>query len=64
MKLFLDKSNLGGHSLSEANVDKDASITIETTSLDDRISFKAWAGKRKALGPMAIPWLEQFPIIG
>jgi FkbM family methyltransferase len=35
MKLFLDKSNLGGHSLSEANVDKGASITIETTSLDD-----------------------------
>ena len=35
MKLFLDKSNLGGHSLSEANVDKGASITIEVTSLDD-----------------------------
>lgn len=35
MKLFLDKSNLGGHSLSEANVDKGASITIEITRLDD-----------------------------
>jgi len=35
MKLFLDKSNLGGHSLSEANVDKGASITIDATSLDD-----------------------------
>jgi FkbM family methyltransferase len=35
MKLFLDKSNLGGHSLSEANVDKSASITVEATSLDD-----------------------------
>src|SRR3990170_1926947 len=34
-KLFLDKSNLGGHSLSEANVDKSASITVEVTSLDD-----------------------------
>jgi FkbM family methyltransferase len=35
MKLFLDKSNLGGHSLSEANVNKGASITVEVTSLDD-----------------------------
>jgi len=35
MKLFLDKSNLGGHSLSETNVDKSASITVEVTSLDD-----------------------------
>jgi FkbM family methyltransferase len=35
MKMFLDKSNLGGHSLSEANVNKSASITIEVTSLDD-----------------------------
>jgi FkbM family methyltransferase len=35
MKMFLDKSNLGGHSLSEANVDKDTSIMIEVTSLDD-----------------------------
>jgi FkbM family methyltransferase len=35
MKLFLDKSNLGGHSLSEANVDRSASITVEITSLDD-----------------------------
>jgi FkbM family methyltransferase len=35
MKLFLDKSNLGGHSLSEANVDKSAYITIEVTRLDD-----------------------------
>jgi FkbM family methyltransferase len=35
MKLFLDKSNLGGHSLSEANVDDGASIVIEATSLDD-----------------------------
>jgi FkbM family methyltransferase len=34
MKLFLDKSNLGAHSLSEANVDKGASITVEATSLD------------------------------
>ena len=34
-ELFLDKSNLGGHSLSEANVDKRASITVEATSLDD-----------------------------
>src|SRR3989337_192883 len=34
-ELFLDKSNLGGHSLSEANVDKSASITVEVTSLDD-----------------------------
>jgi FkbM family methyltransferase len=35
MKLFLDKINLGGHSLSEANVDKSASITVEVTSLDE-----------------------------
>jgi FkbM family methyltransferase len=35
MKLFLDKSNLGRHSLSETNVDKGASITIEATNLDD-----------------------------
>ncbi len=35
MKLFLDKSNLGGHSLSEANVDKSASIMVDVTSLDD-----------------------------
>src|SRR3972149_4029388 len=35
MELFLDKSNLGGHSLSEANVDTGASITVEVTSLDD-----------------------------
>ena len=33
--LFLDKNNLGGHSLSEANVHKSASITVEVTSLDD-----------------------------
>jgi FkbM family methyltransferase len=35
MKLFLDKSNLGGHSLSGANVDRGASIMVEVTSLDD-----------------------------
>ena len=35
MKLFLDKSNLGGHSLSKANVGTSASITVEATSLDD-----------------------------
>jgi FkbM family methyltransferase len=35
MKLFLDKSNLGGHSLSEANVNKVDSIMTEVTSLDD-----------------------------
>src|SRR3989304_10413899 len=35
MELFLDKSNLGGHSLSEANVDKGASIMVEITSLDE-----------------------------
>ena len=35
MELFLDESNLGGHSLSEANVDKGASIMVEVTSLDD-----------------------------
>ena len=35
MKLFLDKNNLGGHSLSEANVDKSSSIMIEATTLDD-----------------------------
>ena len=34
MKFFLDKSNLGKHSLSETNVDKCASISIEATSLD------------------------------
>ncbi len=34
-ELFLDKRNLGGHSLSEANVDNGTSITIEATSLDD-----------------------------
>src|SRR3990170_3202732 len=39
-KLFLDKSNLGGHSLSEANVDKGASITVEVTSLDDYFKNK------------------------
>jgi len=35
MKLFLDKSNLGGHSLSGANVDMGVSIMVEATSLDD-----------------------------
>ena len=35
MKLFLDESNLGGHSLSEANVDTSGSVTVEVTSLDD-----------------------------
>jgi len=35
MKLFLDKNNLGGHSLSEANVDKSVSTTVEITSLDE-----------------------------
>ena len=35
MKMYLDKSNLGGHSLTEANVHKSVSITIEVTSLDD-----------------------------
>jgi len=39
-ELFLDKSNLGGHSLSEANVDKGASITVEVTSLDDYFKNK------------------------
>ncbi len=34
-KFFLDKNNLGGHSLSKANVGTSASITIEATSLDD-----------------------------
>jgi FkbM family methyltransferase len=34
-KLFLDKSNLGGHSLAETNVEKGASIMVEVTSLDD-----------------------------
>jgi FkbM family methyltransferase len=34
-KFFLDKNNLGGHSLSEANVRTGASITVEATSLDD-----------------------------
>ena len=35
MKLFLDKNNLGGHSLSEANVDKSSFITVEAVRLDD-----------------------------
>ena len=36
MKLFLDKSSLGNHSLSEANIpNSDTSITIEVTSLDE-----------------------------
>lgn len=39
MKLFLDKDNLGGHSLSEENVEKTTSIIIEATSLDEY--FKA-----------------------
>ena len=43
VKLFLDKNNLGGHSLSEANVDISGSITIEATSLDDY--FKNIDGK-------------------
>jgi len=34
-KLFLDRSNLGGHSLSEANVDLRDTITVEATSLDE-----------------------------
>ena len=35
MKLFLDKSNLGGHSLSEANVNNSSSIIVGVTRLDD-----------------------------
>lgn len=35
IELFLDTGNLGGHSLSEANVDNGASIIVEATSLDD-----------------------------
>ena len=35
MKLFLDKKNLGGHSLSEANVDKSSFIAVEAIRLDD-----------------------------
>jgi hypothetical protein len=36
IKLFLDKSNLGAHSLSQANVpDRGASITVEVISLDE-----------------------------
>ena len=34
-KLFLDKKNLGGHSLSEANVDKVDFLITNVTSLDD-----------------------------
>jgi FkbM family methyltransferase len=34
-KLFLDKNNLGGHSLSEANVTKAAAVSVELTSIDD-----------------------------
>jgi FkbM family methyltransferase len=34
-KLFLDKTNLGAHSLSEANVKIDNSITVDTTTIDD-----------------------------
>jgi FkbM family methyltransferase len=34
-KLFLDKNNLGGHSLSEANVTKDDAVSVELTSIDD-----------------------------
>jgi FkbM family methyltransferase len=34
-KLFLDKTNLGAHSLSEANVQIDNTITVDVTSLDD-----------------------------
>jgi FkbM family methyltransferase len=40
MMMFLDKRNLGGHSLSEANVNKNASIMIEVTSLDDHFKDK------------------------
>ena len=43
MKLFLDKSNLGGHSLSEANVNKSDYVITDTISLDDyfkNIDFK------------------------
>src|SRR3990170_708877 len=35
IKLFLDKNNLGGHSLSEANVDKSSFIAVEAILLDD-----------------------------
>ncbi len=34
-KLFLDKTNLGGHSLTQANVKKKAAAVVETVSLDD-----------------------------
>jgi FkbM family methyltransferase len=35
IELFLDKNNLGAHSLSERNVNKPISIMVEATSLDD-----------------------------
>ena len=35
MQLFLDKNNLGGHSLSKANVNKSNSTSTEVTSIDD-----------------------------
>jgi len=43
IKLFQDKRNLGGHSLSEANVDKYSFIMVDVTSLDD--FFKNQSGK-------------------
>ncbi len=41
-KLFLDRSNLGGHSLSETNVDLRGTITVEATSLDDYFKNRDW----------------------
>src|SRR4030067_1818822 len=35
VKLFLDKNKFGGNSLSDANIDKSVSTTVETTSLDE-----------------------------
>jgi FkbM family methyltransferase len=35
VELHLDKRNLGGHSLSTANVHEDKSVTVPATSLDD-----------------------------
>jgi FkbM family methyltransferase len=35
MKLFLDKSNLGGHSLQEANVESNEFVTVDIVRLDD-----------------------------
>jgi FkbM family methyltransferase len=60
-QLFLDKHNLGGHSLAETNVNKNTAITVETASLDD---FLKEQGGKVDLVKMDIQGAEMQALMG